>query len=223
MDQESRIRCGVNRKTLTLIALPLLLLAWGALWMLSRSSSINTASQAAPVSKSPSLAPKKELPPETSNVSQGSPDTQPTEKRDPFEVPDQLKEILRRREEERLKKQHEAEEAAKAALEARPMEHIAAALVALPNLSVQGILWGDEPKVIINHKILKVGDTIEGAQITRITREGVTAQFQGQNFTLPLATSQKKPSREGPPGPGRSPYQGGGPGEGYGPARQGGR
>ena len=58
------------------------------------------------------------------------------------------------------------------------------------SLELQGIFWGaGKPQVIINRKILSVGDTIDGAEVTAITKEVVTLTHGGQELEL-------KPSAE---------------------------
>lgn len=53
----------------------------------------------------------------------------------------------------------------------------------LPALAVRGIIWGGKfPQAIINDKVVKVGDTIEGARVIDITKEGITCLFQGRQF-----------------------------------------
>lgn len=55
----------------------------------------------------------------------------------------------------------------------------------LPALSVQGIVWGGIlPQAIINNKVLRVGDTIEGARITGIDKNGVTLFFDNRQYNL---------------------------------------
>lgn len=55
----------------------------------------------------------------------------------------------------------------------------------LPNLTVKGIIWGGRfPQAIIDNKVLGVGDSIQGARITAIGKEGVTLLFGGKSFTL---------------------------------------
>lgn len=57
--------------------------------------------------------------------------------------------------------------------------------VSLPPLAVQGMMWGgDLPMVIINKKVLKIGDTIEGAQIVNIDKTGVKILYKKQTFNL---------------------------------------
>jgi hypothetical protein len=72
--------------------------------------------------------------------------------------------------------------------------------VPLPPLTVQGLIWGGNfPQAIINHKVLKVGDTIEGASITGIDKNGVAVLFNGSDYKLPspaqtgAPVSSKKP------------------------------
>jgi len=55
----------------------------------------------------------------------------------------------------------------------------------LPNLQIQGIVWGGGlPQAIINNKVMRVGDTIEGVQITDINKKGVTVFFDSRRYTL---------------------------------------
>ncbi len=60
--------------------------------------------------------------------------------------------------------------------------------VALPSLSVSGAVWGGaSPQAIINGKILKEGDTIEGATILKIEKEGIILLYRGRQVTIPLS------------------------------------
>ncbi len=55
-----------------------------------------------------------------------------------------------------------------------------------PQLTIQGIIWGGPfPLGIINNKVLKVGDTIDGARIISIDKEGVTIFFEGMQYNFP--------------------------------------
>ena len=52
-------------------------------------------------------------------------------------------------------------------------------------LQIQGIVWGGGfPQAIINNKVVRVGDTIEGVRITNITKNGVTAFFGNRQYNL---------------------------------------
>lgn len=65
-----------------------------------------------------------------------------------------------------------------------------------PVLNVQGLIWGGAlPQAIINDKVVKAGDTIDGARITDITKEGVSVLFEGRQYNLssPAASTVQKP------------------------------
>lgn len=56
---------------------------------------------------------------------------------------------------------------------------------ALPQLNVQGLIWGVErPACIIDGKVLSVGDTVQEARITEIKKGGVVFMFKGKIFTV---------------------------------------
>lgn len=56
---------------------------------------------------------------------------------------------------------------------------------ALPPLTIQGIIWGGRfPLGIINNKVVKIGDTIEGAQIIDISKDGVIVSFADRQYNL---------------------------------------
>mgnify|MGYP001561456780 CR=1 FL=1 len=55
----------------------------------------------------------------------------------------------------------------------------------LPPLQIQGIVWGGSfPQAIINNKVVRVGDTIEGVRITDINKNGVIVFFENRQFNL---------------------------------------
>lgn len=55
----------------------------------------------------------------------------------------------------------------------------------LPQLTVQGIIWGGNlPQAIINNKVVKIGDVLEGAEVVEIEKEGVTVLFAGVDHKL---------------------------------------
>lgn len=55
----------------------------------------------------------------------------------------------------------------------------------LPSLTVQGIIWGGSlTQAIINNKVVKTGDTIEGAKIIKIDKDGILALYGGSQFNL---------------------------------------
>lgn len=56
----------------------------------------------------------------------------------------------------------------------------------LPSLSVEGVIWGGSvTQAIINGKIVKVGDNIQGAQVVTINDMGVTVYFGKKTYVLP--------------------------------------
>ena len=55
----------------------------------------------------------------------------------------------------------------------------------LPDFSVQGVIWGGSlPQAIINEQVVKIGDTIQGAKVTSIGKEGVGLLFEGRQYNL---------------------------------------
>lgn len=55
----------------------------------------------------------------------------------------------------------------------------------LPSLTIQGIVWGGSaPLGIINDKVVKVGDTIEGVKIIKIDRDGIKVLYHGREYNL---------------------------------------
>jgi hypothetical protein len=57
--------------------------------------------------------------------------------------------------------------------------------VNLPVMKVQGIIWGGKfPQAIINDKIVKVDEKIEGAQVLSIEKDSVTVFFGNKQFIL---------------------------------------
>ena len=50
-----------------------------------------------------------------------------------------------------------------------------------PSLKIQGIIWGSRrPQAVIDGDVYDVGDTVQGAKIVDIDRQGVTGEVQGQ-------------------------------------------
>jgi hypothetical protein len=55
----------------------------------------------------------------------------------------------------------------------------------LPELTVQGLIWGSSlPQAIVNNKVVKVGDKIEGAEVVSIDKQGVTVLFANKEHKL---------------------------------------
>jgi hypothetical protein len=55
----------------------------------------------------------------------------------------------------------------------------------MPSLKVQGIIRGGKfSQAIVNNKIVKIGDTIEGARVISIEKDGVTVFFGHKSYTI---------------------------------------
>ena len=55
----------------------------------------------------------------------------------------------------------------------------------LPVLTVQGVIWGAKfPQAIINNKVVKVGDVLQGAKILSIEKNGIMVLFDCRQVTL---------------------------------------
>jgi hypothetical protein len=60
----------------------------------------------------------------------------------------------------------------------------------MPELKVQGIFWGGIfPQAIINDKVLKAGDTVDGVRIISIEKDNITAFFNAKQFKLSANSS----------------------------------
>jgi Tfp pilus assembly protein PilP len=68
-------------------------------------------------------------------------------------------------------------------------------LPSLEEFKVQGVIWGGKfPQVIINDKILGVGDAINEAEIVNIEKNWITLNFSGRQANL--ATPGNAPALE---------------------------
>lgn len=66
-----------------------------------------------------------------------------------------------------------------------------------PSLTVQGIIWGGKfPQAIINNKVVRVGDTIEGVSVVSIDKEGITIFFGGAQYNLLAPVAGAVPRKE---------------------------
>jgi hypothetical protein len=79
-------------------------------------------------------------------------------------------------------------------------ENLNVPLQTLPTLQVQGIILGGRlNQAIINNKIVKVGDSIEGVRVTTIEKDGVTVFFGNRSYNISspaagtLQGAKKKP------------------------------
>jgi hypothetical protein len=57
--------------------------------------------------------------------------------------------------------------------------------IKIPDFVVQGVIWGPRlNQAIINNKVLKKGDTIEGAEVLAIDKSGIILLFEGKQINL---------------------------------------
>ncbi len=64
-----------------------------------------------------------------------------------------------------------------------------------PTLRVQGLWWGQTtPRAIINGNVYAVGETVEGAVIKSINRDGVLVEFEGTTLRLVPEEAPEKPA-----------------------------
>ena len=65
-----------------------------------------------------------------------------------------------------------------------------------PALTLQAMVWGGVfPQAIINNKVVKEGDEIEGARITSIEKSGISVLFKGRQFDLGAPQSGGEPKK----------------------------
>jgi len=54
-----------------------------------------------------------------------------------------------------------------------------------PDMKIQGIFWGGKfPQAIINDKVVKINEKIDGAQVIEITKDSVKILFGNKQFVL---------------------------------------
>ena len=54
-----------------------------------------------------------------------------------------------------------------------------------PQFTVQGVIWGGSfPQAIINNKVVKAGDTLEGATIKSIAKDGIIIIFNKKEYKI---------------------------------------
>ena len=55
----------------------------------------------------------------------------------------------------------------------------------LPQLKVQGMVWGTEmPQAIINNTVVKIGEFVQGAEVIDIRREGIYVLYEGKQYIV---------------------------------------
>lgn len=69
------------------------------------------------------------------------------------------------------------------------------------SLDVTGIVWGtDKPKAIINDEVFGIGDTVEGAEILNISKEGILLKYKDEEYLMKrekekIEEENKKPGK----------------------------
>lgn len=65
-----------------------------------------------------------------------------------------------------------------------------------PSLIVQGLIWGGNlPQAIVNNKVVKVGDTVDGARVISIDKDGVTVLFEERQYRFSPSNIGAKSSK----------------------------
>ena len=68
--------------------------------------------------------------------------------------------------------------------------------VFLPEFNIEGLVWGTpHPQAIIEGKVVKIGDTIEGAKIISISKSGIEIIYEGRIFSFPPPGLERKERR----------------------------
>ena len=58
---------------------------------------------------------------------------------------------------------------------------------ALPEVNIQGVIWSKRlPQVIINDKVMRVGDRIKEFEIREITKKGIVLFYKGKYFPIEI-------------------------------------
>lgn len=157
----------MTRAQIQQVIVIVLLILFGVVWTTTRKNIAPHAPAPAAAASAPlSAAPASEARPSAPQGA-GTGEEPPSLARDPFGPPAPLLRQIREK-----GKSHEQKPPAPSPT---PSPTPAAPPPELSSLKLQGIFWGaGKPQVIINRKILSVGDTIEGFQVVAITKEGVT-------------------------------------------------
>lgn len=67
-----------------------------------------------------------------------------------------------------------------------------------PEIIVDGIVSGGSvPQAVIQQKVVRVGDTISGARISKITKEGIEVVYEGESFVFPAPSRAAKTGQGG--------------------------
>ncbi|MBI1991918.1 MAG: hypothetical protein HYS71_01590 [Candidatus Omnitrophica bacterium] len=167
----------MSKSQIQQITVVVLLAVFAVVWTMTRRSSAPTQAPAPPwrEAQAPSKpasgpAPKEEPLPSTGVA------------RDLFRPPPELLKTIRRKEELAREEEKLAEE------RRRREQPVRESAINPPPLQLQGILWGSStgPRAIVNRQILRVGQSIEEAQIIAIEKDGIRILYQEREFFIPM-------------------------------------
>jgi hypothetical protein len=58
-------------------------------------------------------------------------------------------------------------------------------IIPLPTVVIEGIVWNTHmPQAIINSKVVRIGDDIDGFEITGISKDGITIDYDGEQVLI---------------------------------------
>lgn len=79
-----------------------------------------------------------------------------------------------------------------------PVIEVAREPVKPPEITVEGIVAGGPmPQAVIQKRVVRAGDMVSGARITKITKEGVEVMYEGVAFKIPAPSRAVKPTQGG--------------------------
>ena len=62
-------------------------------------------------------------------------------------------------------------------------------------LELQGIVFGgNEPRAIVNGKVVKAGSKLNVGEVAKISKEGVTVRYDGKEYLLKRSDKKGKPA-----------------------------
>jgi hypothetical protein len=63
----------------------------------------------------------------------------------------------------------------------RKIKPIEKSALPLPKLTIEGIIWNTYmPQAIVNGRVVRIGDTIEGVLVVNIEKQGITIDYNGE-------------------------------------------
>lgn len=76
-------------------------------------------------------------------------------------------------------------------IEELPMTAMQPMMLPRPNLVLSGVVFSSpqDSYCIINDKVVKVGESVQGARVTGVTPDEVKLEYRGETIVLPVATA----------------------------------